>query len=453
MIRFESLKESFNAGKMRPLANRKTQLKALLRFLCENEQSIYEALKADLCKPEFETLIAEIGLSRLEIRHALAHLGKWAEAKRVPTPITQVISRSWYRYEPKGVVLILAPWNFPLQLVLSPLVGAISAGNCAIIKPSEHAPATSHLLTTLLPKYLDPECFQVVEGAHDVSHELLQLPFDHIFFTGSTRIGKIVMQEAAKHLTPVTLELGGKCPCIVDETANIALAAKRLLWGKLINSGQVCLAPDFLLVHRSKTSELIGALKQTVAKFYTDNVKSSADYTRIVSKEHALRLKSLLTDQQVIFGGEVDVDGKFMSPTFVLNPPVDSKLMREEIFGPILPIIEYSDTQDILSMLSQMERPLAMYVFSANPETIRVLSTQTASGAFCINDTVSHVGVLNLGFGGVGASGFGTYHGEDGFQTFSYKRAYFKKSTWFDLPMRYAPYSRWKSQLAALFLR
>jgi aldehyde dehydrogenase (NAD+) len=449
---FDRLKASFNSGRTRPLSYRKQQLKNVLRFLAECEEPINKALDEDLRKPRFESLTSEIGMSRAETRHALAHLDEWARIRRVPTPITQIPSTCSYTFEPKGLILILGPWNFPLQLIISPLIGAIAAGNTMIIKPSEHAPHTSRMLAELLPRYVDTECLQVIEGDQEISHALLEHKFDHIFFTGSTRVGRLVMEAAAKHLTPVTLELGGKCPTFVDESADIALSAKRILWGKLINAGQVCLAPDYVLVHQSKTQSLIAALKKSLESFYGKDVRASSDYARIINCGHVTRLQALLKDQNIVYGGDLNVDAKYFSPTLVLNPALDSPLMQEEIFGPILPIIEYSTLDEAIGTVNKMERPLALYVFSKSTSNIDKILSRTASGGVCINDTVSHVAVPSLPFGGVGASGMGNYHGEDGFQAFSYKRACLKKSTLFDLPLRYAPYHNWKARVAGWFL-
>lgn len=449
---FESLKAFFYSGQTRPLAYRKQQLKNLLRFLKECENDIAKALEADLRKPHFEALTSEIGVSRAEIRYALANLNRWAQPKQVSTPITQIPASCSYAFEPKGVVLVIGPWNFPLQLNIIPLASALAAGNTVIVKLSEHAPHTSAMLASLLPRYLDSQCVRIVEGDHLVSQELLQMQFDHIFFTGSTRIGRIVMQEAAKNLIPVTLELGGKCPTIVDESADISLAATRILWGKLINAGQVCLAPDFVLVHSSLKDKLIEALKRNIQNFYGQDVAKSSDYARIISCDHASRLARLLIGHNVIFGGVVDANAKYVSPTLVLNPSLDSPLMEQEIFGPILPIIEYSDLNEVKKILSKMGKPLALYIFSKNKKNIQKIESENASGAVCINDTVSHVAVPTLPFGGVGASGMGTSHGEDGFQAFSYKRAYFDKATFYDLPLRYAPYTKLKARIAGWFL-
>lgn len=450
---FDRLKSTFNSGKTRPLPYRKAQLRSLIRFLNECETDICTALSEDLRKPKFETLTGEIGLTRVEARHMIANLCKWAAPNYAPTPLAQFPAVSTYVYEPKGVVLILGAWNFPLMLTLTPLVAAIAAGNTAILKPSEHAPHSSKLMAEKLPLYMDADCVQVIEGDHEISQELLQLRFDHIFFTGSTRVGRLVMQEAAKNLTPVTLELGGKCPTIVDETAKIKLAATRILWGKLMNAGQSCLAPDFVLVQRAKSQELVAALKEAIANFFNGDPKKSPDFGRIVSATHVARLQGLLQSQNIVFGGETDASTHYIAPTLVLNPKLDSPLMQEEIFGPILPIIEYDTLDDALKIISEKERPLALYVFSSSRANIDRVRTRTISGAMCINDAVSHIAVPDLPFGGIGASGMGNYHGESGFQTFSHKRAYLKKSTLMDFPLRYAPYQEWKARVAGWFLR
>ncbi|MBX3471007.1 MAG: aldehyde dehydrogenase family protein [Planctomycetes bacterium] len=436
----ERLRATFRAGRTRPLAWRVEQLQRLRTLLREREAEAMAALRADLGKPALEAYGGEIGFVVAEIDHTLAHLHAWARPEKVSTPLANQPACSTIIREPLGVVLIIGPWNYPLQLTLGPLVAALAAGNCAVVKPSEVASHTSALVARWLSD-LAPDAVAVVEGGVPETTALLEQRFDHIFFTGSTQVGRVVMQAAAKHLTPVTLELGGKSPCIVDQKVDLSVAARRILWGKFWNAGQTCVAPDYVIVHEAVAGRLVERLRATLTEFYGPDPKASPDYARIINERHHRRLVGMLGQGgQVVVGGEHDEAARYIAPTIVQDPPLDAALMTEEIFGPILPVVTLRGLREAIELVNSRPKPLALYVFSSDRAAQEQVLAETSSGGACVNDTVAHLSVPDLPFGGVGDSGMGAYHGRAGFETFSHRKSVLNKSTWMDVKLRYPPY-------------
>ena len=426
-------KRYFHTGETLSLDFRLKQLTRLKETIQKYEQTITDTLKKGLHKSPFEAYTTEIGIVYEEIRFITKRLSDWMKPQRVPTPLTHFGSKSYIYPEPYGVSLIIAPWNYPFQLAISPLIGAIAAGNCVVVKPSEYTPEMSALLKTIISEAFPEEYVAVVEGGVDVSQQLLDLRFDHIFFTGSVLAGKIVMAAAAKHLTPVTLELGGKSPAVVDASAHIDLAAKRIVWGKFLNAGQTCIAPDYVLVHISVKSLLIGRMKQYIGKLYGD--KNA--YGRIVTVRHAEWLVRFLTNGIVVHGGTYDIEQRWIGPTLLDDVTWDDDIMQEEIFGPILPILTFWTVDEAIQMINVYEKPLALYLFSEDRDVQQRVLQQVRFGGGCINDTVVHVANPHLPFGGVGQSGIGTYHGKASFDAFTHYKSVLKQTTKFDIPLRY----------------
>ncbi|MGB0561830.1 MAG: aldehyde dehydrogenase [Spirulinaceae cyanobacterium] len=431
----------FATGQTQPYDFRIEQLRKLQEAIAAYEDKILAALQQDLHKPAFEAVAAEVIFNQEEITYALKHLKRWLRPQRVSAPLSQQPASAQIVPEPLGVVLIIAPWNYPFQLMIGPLIGAIAAGNCAILKPSELAPHTAAVIKDLIAATFDPAYITVVEGGKEVTQELLQHRFDHIFFTGGTAVGKIIMRAAAEHLTPVTLELGGKSPCIVEPDAHLEYSARRIAWGKFINAGQTCIAPDYLLVHESIKDALLAKVKAAVQEFYGDDPAQSEDYCRIISDRHFERLSGLIDPTQVIFGGQTDASERYIAPTILDNVTWDDPIMAEEIFGPILPVLTYQDWDDAIAQINARPKPLALYLFSSDKARQEQVLNQTASGGVCLNDTIMQVGVTTLPFGGVGDSGMGAYHGKTSFDTFSHTKSVLKRNFWFDLKLRYPPYA------------
>lgn len=439
---FNKQKEFFNLGKTKDINFRIEVLKKLKKVIKENEDKILEALKRDLGKSNFESYATEIGLVYDEINTHIKNIKRWSKIEKIKSPIVHYPSKSYIYKEPYGVTLIIGPFNYPFQLVMAPLVGAISAGNTAIIKPSENTKNTALLLEEIINENFNKEYLRVVsplEGKEAVSF-LLELPFDYIFFTGSIRVGKIVMEKAAKNLVPVTLELGGKSPCIVDKDAKLEMAAKRIVWGKFLNVGQTCVAPDYLCVHRSIKDKLLKLIVEEIHKQFGKDIKSSPDYPRVVNSASLNRLSEYLNDGEIYYGGKFDKNDLYMEPTILTNVDVDSNVMTEEIFGPILPVIEFENIKDIINFINAREKPLALYYFSENKVNINNILKCTTSGGVTINDTVIHVANGNLPFGGVGNSGIGSYHGKASFDTFTHKRSVMERGTFIEFNIRFAPY-------------
>jgi len=443
------LKKTFASGKTRSLEWRHSQFLALKQMLEENEKTIYKALRDDLGKCEFESHVSEYAFVLKDIALFLKKTKQWAKPRRVDTPLLLQPGKSKITPEPLGTVLIMGAWNYPLQLVLSPMVAALAAGNCVVLKPSELATATSSLLAKLVPKYLDSKAVVVYEGGIEETTELLKQRFDHIMYTGSETVGKIVMRAASEYLTPVTLELGGKSPCIVDDQTNLKVTANRIVWGKFLNAGQTCIAPDYILVTPQQREPLIKALQQALIKQFGHDPKQSPDYGRIVNDRHFKRITGYLKnlEDNLITGGQTDAEQRYIAPTLVFEPELTSPIMEEEIFGPLLPIIEVASMDKAINFVNAREKPLALYLFSNNDITIRKVSAETSSGTLSINDTVAFMVNSEFPFGGVGSSGMGSYHGKWGFDTFSHLKPVLHKSFFADVPIRYAPYSNWKQRV------
>ena len=433
-------REFFQTGKTKPIDFRIAQLKTLKQAIVEYETAINDALKADLNKSVFETYLTEIAVVKKEIEYAIKHIKTWVKPQKASIPIEQLPASGKIYPEPLGIVLIISPWNYPLQLVIVPLVGAIAAGNCAVLKPSEFACHTTEVLIKMLQKYFDPTYIAVIEGGVETSQKLLAEKFDSIFFTGGTNVGRIVMEAAAKHLSPVTLELGGKSPCIVDNDINIEYTARRITWGKFINAGQSCIAPDYLLVDREIKEKLIEEIQKCIGQFYGDRPANSPDYGRIINQKQFNRLVALLADGKIVIGGETDADTRYIAPTIIELTSLDVPVMQSEIFGPILPVITYQDVSEAIAIVNQRANPLALYLFSRNKNLQQRVLQETSSGSACINDTVMQFGVPTLPFGGVGSSGIGKYHGKASFDTFSHYKSVLHRSLAIEIKLRYPPY-------------
>ena len=419
---------------------RKKLLLALLHQLEIEEEQILKALYADFKKPFFEGVLTETSFVKSELKTTLKNIHRWSKPKRVIPSLLNFPSSDFIYKEPYGKVLIIAPWNYPFQLALCPLIAAVAAGNQVVLKPSELTPNTAEMIAKICHKVFDKSQVEVVLGDSTVAQKLLTQRWDYIFFTGSVAVGKIVAKAAAEFLTPVTLELGGKNPCIVDETADLKLAAKRIVWGKFINGGQTCIAPDYLLVHISIKDKFVQHLIDEIKNAYGENPQESEDFCRIVNEKNWLRLCALMQDQQILLGGQTDKTDYYIAPTIINEPALTSAIMAEEIFGPILPILSYATEEDLSKIILRYEKPLSLYVFSNNATFSKKIMSEYSFGGGCINDTVVHFANKRLPFGGVGHSGMGAYHGRWSFETFSHQKAVVKKANWLDLTLRYAPY-------------
>lgn len=440
----------FQAGNTRSVSFRRECLKGLLSAIEKMEAEILQALKKDLNKSPFEAYATEVGLVKEEIRYLRRNLRRLSRTKRVCTPLAHFPSKSRVYQEPYGSVLVISPWNYPFQLSLIPLIGAIAAGNTVILKPSNYARATSSLLERILRSCFSTEHVAVVQGGREANRDLLSLSFDHIFFTGSTTVGRVVMSSAAEQLIPVTLELGGKSPCIVDESADILQAAKRIMWGKLLNAGQTCVAPDYILCHESKVDQLLVCLKRFSESFFPGSLENP-DYPKIINERQFMRLSSILENSEIYYGGKTDADRRLISPTLIYPATWESESMQEELFGPLLPILTYRDLDEVIGSLQEREKPLALYLFTKSGSTKRKLLSSLSFGGGCINDTVVHLATSKMPFGGVGSSGMGSYHGKESFRTFTHQKSILEKSRIIDVPLRYAPYAK-RLSLLKLFL-
>ena len=441
------LKNCFDSGRTRPVGWRIAQLEGLESFLREREESIAGALHADLRKPASETFLTETGWLLSEIRHVRKHLRRWMKPRRVSVPLHYQPGRAWVSREPLGVVLIIGAWNYPLQLCLAPLIGAVAGGNCALVKPSEMAPETSSLLASELLHYLDKDAFRVVEGGPELTREILRHRFDHIFFTGSRAKGRDVMQAAARLITPVTLELGGKCPCIVTEKADLRIAARRIVWGKFLNAGQTCISPDYLLVQESVEAPLLRLMREALDLFYGPDPRESPDYARIVDDRQFRRLSCYLQEGELVAGGQSCGADRYVAPTIIRGVRPGSPLMQEEVFGPVLPVITVSSLQEATEIVRAGSEPLAVYLFSRDPDELAMVEERTQSGGVCCNDLLFQASVMGLPFGGRGMSGTGAYHGRAGFDTFTVPRSVLVRSGFPDPDLRYPPYGSGKMRL------
>lgn len=435
----QSQRDFFATGQTQSYEYRIAQLKKLKAAILDRQEEIVQAARDDLGRPEFEGYF-EIGVLA-ELSHAIKKLKRWMKPQRVGLPLAQLPGSAWIQSEPLGSVLIIGPWNYPFQLVISPLIGAIAAGNCAIIKPSEIAPATSKVVAELTEAIFPPHYVSVQEGGVEVAQSLLAEKFDHIFFTGGTRIGQIVMEAAAKTLTPVTLELGGKSPCIVDSDIKLEVAAKRIVWGKFLNAGQTCVAPDYLLVKEEIKSEFVATLKRVILEIYGEDPSQSPDLSRMVSDRQFDRVVSLLEGEEIVVGGQHHKETKFIAPTVLDNVEQSAPIMQEEIFGPILPVLTYESIEEAISFVNKRPKPLALYIFSQDKSLQENVLANTSSGGVCINDVVLQLAIWDMPFGGVGNSGIGAYHGKHSFNTFSHQKSILRKPFWLDLDWRYPPYA------------
>jgi acyl-CoA reductase-like NAD-dependent aldehyde dehydrogenase len=441
------LKSCFDSGRTRTVAWRIEQLRGLESFLRECEAPIARALQSDFHKSPAETWLTETGWLLSEIRYARKNLKMWMKPQRVPVPLHCQPGRAWFTREPLGVVLVIGAWNYPLQLSLAPLIGVFAGGNCALLKPPELAPETSRLLSSELPRFVDPETTRIVEGGPEVTRELLRHRFDHIFFTGSREKGREVMKAAALNLAPVTLELGGKCPCIVTETADLRIAARRIAWAKFLNAGQTCISPDYLLVHESVEAPLLGMIREALKRFYGEDPRTSPDYPRIVDERSFDRLRAYTGEGDVASGGRTDPADLYIEPTLIRGVRPESRLMRDEIFGPVLPVVTVPSLARATDIVRAGGEPLAVYLFSSRQEDLREVEKRTLSGGICFNDLLFHASIHGLPFGGRGMSGFGAYHGRTGFETFTAPRSVLVRSRYPDPDLRYPPYGEGKLRL------
>ncbi|MFA7129370.1 MAG: aldehyde dehydrogenase [Sphaerochaeta sp.] len=430
----------FLSGTTQDVTWRKKQLITLRQSISQYETTILKALYADLGKSDFEGFATELGIVYAEIDHHLKHLDSWTKKHRVRSTILTFPSSAFTIAQPLGIVLIMSPWNYPFQLTLAPLVAAIAAGNCVILKPSRYSEHTSQVIEEMLAKAFLSNYIATFQGGSAMNTELLSHRFDHIFFTGSPNVGKIVMESAAKHLTPVTLELGGKSPVIIDAGINVKLAAKRIAWGKFINAGQTCVAPDYVLVKRELLETFVEELKKSIQVMYGTNPLNNSDYPKIINQKHFDRLLELLTCGTLAYGGQLDPKALKIAPTIITEPNMDSNLMTDEIFGPILPIIPYDNFEQTIEFIQNREHPLALYLFSDNKTHQDLVVNNLIYGGGCINDTIVHLVNVHMAFGGVGSSGMGSYHAKAGFNTFSHTKSILKKGNWLDVPLRYPPF-------------
>lgn len=435
---FERLRRSYSSETFSSYETRCRRLLSLQRLLVEREEDILQALTLDLGKSSFEGYLTEIALVKDEVEFALKSLRKWMKPKKVSGSLAFYWSKNYRLPEPLGLVLIISPWNYPFQLLMAPLVGAIAAGNAVVLKPSELAPATSELISKIVPQYFTNDEVVVVEGAVTETTELTNLAFDHIFFTGSTRVGKIIMQNASKNLVPVTLELGGKSPCLLFEASNFDLAVKRIIWGKFLNCGQTCVAPDYILLKKGMSGEFVNSAKKWLERFYGPQVVDSKDYGRIINSQQYARLKNLISPEKILYQADSDEKLNKLGPTILSAHPEDS-VMKEEIFGPILPLIEVEDFQEALRFINARDKPLAAYLFTSDKNQKAIFERKISSGGMCINDVLIHLSNKNLPFGGVGPSGMGAYHGEASFMVFSHSKSVMRRSYWWENSLRYFP--------------
>jgi aldehyde dehydrogenase (NAD+) len=454
-VTVEQLRTTFASGRTRPVTWRKEQLAGLRRMMRDGEEELLEALHTDLGRPRVEAFAADIGHTKAELRHLHRHVERWMRPTRVHVPATAVPARAHVHPQPLGVVLVIAPWNYPIQLLVEPVAAALAAGNCVVAKPSELAPASSAVMARLLPRYVDPDALVVVEGGVEATTALLAERWDHIFFTGSTAVGRIVAAAAAEHLTPTTLELGGKSPTYVHASADLGVAARRIAWGKFLNAGQTCIAPDYVLADRAIRDELVDRLVSEVASFYGPEPQRSPSFGRIVNQRHVERLQRLLDGGvgTVATGGTVDPADRFVAPTITVDPPAASALMEEEIFGPILPVLAVDGPAEAAAFINARPKPLALYVFAEDEHRVDALLEQTSSGGVCVNQTLMHLLPADLPFGGVGDSGSGGYHGKAGFDAFSHHRSVLRKGTRPDVKLLYPPYGRLAEGLVRRLLR
>ena len=449
----ENQRNFFHTGDTFPVKKRIEKLRKLKTAVLQHEAEINEALKKDLGKSAFESYMCETGLVLSELTHMIHHVREYAERQDVPTPMAQFAAHSYKKPVPYGVVLIMSPWNYPFLLTIEPLVDAIAAGNTAIMKPSAYSPATSEVIRLLIHECFDPKYVSVVTGGRAENTHLLSLHFDYIFFTGSQAVGKEVMRKASEYLTPVTLELGGKSPCIVDKTANLRLAAKRIVFGKFLNCGQTCVAPDYIYCDPEIKDALVAELRRQISRQYGKEPLKNRDYGKIINEKHFDRINSLIDPAKTVCGGGSSRETLQIEPTVLDNVTFDDPVMQQEIFGPVLPILTYDSLGSAVAKINSMAHPLALYLFTSDEKTAREVTSRCGFGGGCINDVLIHLATSNMGFGGFGESGMGSYHGIDGFRTFSHYKSIVDKKTWIDLPMRYQKYRKVYEKMVRMFMR
>lgn len=444
------LRSTFKTGKTYPYDWRRAQLKAMSAMIRDNAREFIQALEDDTGRPSFEAWTGDLMCAQNEIKSMLNGLKKWMKPQRLKAPFDFFPAKAYRWPDPLGVTLLLAPWNYPLELIMKPLAGAVGGGNCAICKPSEMAPNTSALIAKYIPKYLDSDAIAVIQGGVPETTKLLTYPFDHIFYTGNGRVGRIILEAAAKFLTPVTLELGGKCPCIVSRHAKLDVSVKRLIWGKFYNTGQTCVAPDYVLVEKSIEDTFLKKVKEVIHEFYGDVPKTNPDYGHIVNEHHFKRLAELLENQKYFIGGEMDIEKLYIAPTVITEIKPDNPLMEDEIFGPILPVITVENLDEAIEFVNNRPKPLALCIFSQNKKEIREVLRRTTAGGVDVNTTLLHSATPNIPFGGIGPSGMGTYHGRETFNTFSHYKSVIEQGTWTELISQAAlpPYSKFKWYMA-----
>lgn len=446
-------RDYFASGVTKPVAFRLKALRTLKEEIKRREDQIHEALKEDLNKSGFESYMTETGLTVSELGYLERHVKGYARPKRHLTPLAHFHGKSFSISEPYGVVLIMSPWNYPFMLCMEPLAGAVAAGNCCILKPSAYAPAVSAVIKELVEAVFPPEYVAVVEGGREENVALLEQRFDYIFFTGGMKVGRLVLEKASRYLTPVTLELGGKSPCIIDKTADLKTAAKRLAFGKFLNAGQTCVAPDYLLIEESVKEPFLELFEKAVNKMYGEDPLENPDYPKIVNEKHFERISGLLKGMELRIGGRRNRETLQIAPTVLDNVAADAPVMQEEIFGPILPVITFREIGEAEAFVKEREKPLACYLFTKNQETKQRLLSSLSFGGGCVNDTIIHLATSRMGFGGVGSSGMGSYHGKKSFETFSHEKSIVEKYNWIDMPIRYQPYSKRKERLLRFFLK
>ena len=446
-------KEFFQSGATLPITTRIAALKKLYNLIQKQTEEICAALKLDLGKSSTESYMCEIGMVLSEIRYMIKHIRKFSREKTVTTPLTQFASRSFVKPVPYGNVLIMSPWNYPFLLTMDPLIDAVAAGNTCMIKPSAYSKETTRIIVKLINQCFPQEYVSVITGGRAENNCLLQQKFDYIFFTGSQSVGREVLRQAAENLIPSTLELGGKSPCIVDRTANLSLAAKRIVFGKFLNCGQTCVAPDYIYCHQDVKEEFLALVLKEIQQQYGEHPLANPDYGKIINEKHFQRILSLIDKDKVILGGQSDSALLQIEPTVMEPVTWEDAVMGEEIFGPILPILTFSSLQQVISVINNKPHPLAGYYFGSDKADIKYFTSHCAFGGGCINDTIIHLATSHMGFGGVGASGMGSYHGKCGFDTFSHKKSIVDKKTWLDLPLRYQPYQKLYHRFIRFFLK
>lgn len=449
----ENQRTYFYTGATLPLSHRIEALKKIQSYILTHEAEIGKAIRKDLGKSDFESYMCETGLVLSEITYMLKHIRSFAKEKNVLTPLTQFHSRSFKKPSPYGVALIMSPWNYPFLLTIDPLIDALAAGNTVVLKPSAYSPYTSAVIQSMIEECFDTRYVAVITGGRAENTCLLNEHFDYIFFTGSQTVGKEVMRHAAAHLTPVTLELGGKSPCIVEESANIKLAARRIVFGKYLNCGQTCVAPDYIYCDRKIKDQLLAEIKRQIKRQFRSEPLTNKTYGKIINEKHFDRITKLIDSSKVVFGGKCDRTTLKIEPTVMDHVTFDDAVMQEEIFGPILPILTYDSLDQAIHKINSMPHPLALYVFTSDKTAARKVTARCGFGGGCINDTIIHLATSEMGFGGFGESGMGSYHGKDGFRTFSHYKSIVDKKTWLDLPMRYQPYRKINEKLIHLFLK